>query len=159
MFKQRAISGVCLALIMAYGLATNAAAADATVEHEIAQLEKAVNDAYAANDLDKYFSYYAEDLVAIFYNERWNYARYHEDWPKYIKAGNKVVAVKLSDMIVRVSPAGDTAVASYRMDLRNRHADGKVIDEQGFETDVWTKRQGAWKITHAQYSLAVPPPG
>ena len=79
MFKQRAISGVCLALIMAYGLATNAAAADATVAHEIAQLEKAVNDAYAANDLDRYFSYYAEDLVAIFYNERWTYARYREE--------------------------------------------------------------------------------
>jgi ketosteroid isomerase-like protein len=157
MFKKRIILGAAAALAMACGAVVQAA--DASVEHQIAQLEKAVNDAYAANDMDKYFSYYAEDLVAIFYNERWTYARYHEEWPKYIKAGNKVVSVKLSDMIVRVSPAGDTAVASYHMDLRNRHADGKVIDEQAFETDVWTKRQGAWKITHAHYALAVPPPG
>ena len=105
MFTRRAIVGAGLTLIMAYGAVLHAA--DASVEHAIAQLEKAVNDAYAANDLDKYFSYYAEDLVAIFYNERWTYARYHEEWPKYVKAGNKVVSVKLSDMIVRVSPAGD----------------------------------------------------
>ena len=157
MFKQQTLLGAAAALIMACGSAVQAAA-DSTVEREIAQLEKAVNDAYAANDLEKYFSYYAEDMVAIFYNERWTYARYREEWPKYVKAGNAVVAAKLSDMIVRVSPAGDVAVASYHIDLRNRHADGKTLDESAFETDVWTKRQGNWKITHAHYALAVPPP-
>lgn len=119
------------------------------MEREIAQLEKAVNDAYAANDLDTYFSYYADDVVAISYDERWTYARYREEWPKYVKAGNVVVSAELSDMIVRVSPAGDVAVASFHVDLRNRHADGKILDEKAFETDVWTKRQGVWKITHA----------
>jgi ketosteroid isomerase-like protein len=146
-----------LTLIAAAGPVAEAATASA-VEREIAQLEQEVNAAYAANNLDKYFSYYADDLVAIFYNERWTLARYKQDWPKYIKAGNAVVSVKLSDMIVRLSAAGDVAVASFQVELRNRHADGKTIDEHAFETDVWTKRNGAWKITHAHYALAVPAP-
>jgi ketosteroid isomerase-like protein len=128
------------------------------IEREIAQLEQEVNAAYAANSLDKYFSYYADDLVAIFYNERWTLARYKQEWPKYVQAGNVVVSAKLSDMIVRLSAAGDVAVASFQIELRNRHADGKTIDEHAFETDVWTKRKGAWKITHAHYALAVPAP-
>ena len=108
------------------------AATPKAVEGEIAQLEKEVNEAYAANNLGKYFSYYADDLVAIFYNERWTLARYKEDWPKNVKAGNVVVSVKLSDLIVRLSPTGDVAVASFQVDLRNRHADGKTIDEHAF---------------------------
>ena len=146
-----------LALLAAAWPVAEAATANA-VEREIAQLEQEVNAAYAANSLEKYFSYYADDLVAIFYNERWTLARYKQDWPKYVKAGNLVVSAKLSDMIVRLSATGDVAVASFQIDLRNRHADGKMIDEHAFETDVWTKRKGAWKITHAHYALAVPAP-
>ncbi len=123
-----------LALLAAACPAAEAATANA-IEREIAQLEQEVNAAYAANSLDKYFSYYADDLVAIFYNERWTLARYRQEWPKYVKAGNVVVSARLS-----------------------RHADGKTIDEHAFETDVWTKRKGAWKITHAHYALAVPAP-
>jgi len=61
-------------------------------------------------------------------------------------------------MMIRVSPAGDVAVASYQIDVGNRHADGKVTDEDAFETDVWLKRRGAWKVAHAHYALAIPPP-
>jgi len=157
MSRRMTIVGTALTLLSAAWPSIQAAAPSA-VEREIAQLEKEVNEAYAANDLDKYFSYYADDVVAIFYNERWTLARYKEDWPKYVKAGNVVVSAKLSDMTVRLSATGDVAVASFQVDLRNRHADGKIIDEHAFETDVWTKRKGAWKITHAHYALAVPAP-
>ena len=155
--RRMTIAWAGLTLLGAAWSSVQAAAPNA-VEREIAHLEQEVNEAYAANSLDRYFSYYADDVVAIFYNERWTLARYKEDWPKYIKAGNAVVSARLSDMIVRVSAAGDVAVASFQIDLRNRHADGKIIDEHAFETDVWTKRKGAWKITHAHYALAVPAP-
>lgn len=69
-----------------------------------------------------------------------------------------VVSVKLADMVVRISPAGDSAIASYQIDVRNRHSNGKVTDEHAFESDVWFKRAGVWKIVHAQYSLATPAP-
>ena len=40
------------------------------VELDIVRLEHAINDAYAANKLDEYIGYYADDLSAIFYNYR-----------------------------------------------------------------------------------------
>ena len=69
-----------------------------------------VNEASAANNLNKYFSYCAGDLVTIFYNERWTLARYREGWPKYVKAGNVAVLAKISDMIVLLAATGDVAV-------------------------------------------------
>jgi len=58
-------------LVMLAGVISVARAAEpGTVEVEIERLEHAMNDAYGANNLDKYFGYYADDLVAIFYNER-----------------------------------------------------------------------------------------
>lgn len=128
------------------------------VEKEIAHLEQDCNAAYAANNLEKYFSYYADDLVAIFYNARTTLPEYRKFWTESVHAGNPVVSVNISDLIVRISPAGDSAVASYQIDVRNRHSDGRTTDEHAFETDVWVKRGGAWKITHAHYALATPPP-
>jgi len=146
-------------LVLLAGVMSAARAAErGTVEVEIERLEHTVNDAYAANNLDKYFSYYADDLVAIFYNERTTLPAYRKFWSEYIGAGNAVTSVKLADMIVRVSPTGDVAIASYQIDVGNRHADGKKTDEHAFETDVWMKRRGSWKIAHAHYALAVPPP-
>jgi ketosteroid isomerase-like protein len=148
----RALALFCLAQSAAQaGLQT-------AVEREIAHLEKDVNDAYAANHLDKYFGYYADDLVAIFYNARSTLADYRKFWTESVRAGNPVVSVKISDLVVRVSPAGDSAIASYQIDVRNRHADGRTTDEHAFETDVWLRRGGAWKIAHAHYALATPPP-
>lgn len=124
-------------------------------EHEILRLEKDSNDAYAANDLPKYFGYYAEDAVLIFYNERTTVAAYRKMWTEAIKT-EPLAAVKLSDMVVRVMPSGDTAIASYQIDVRTKHADGKMTDEHSFETDVWVKRNGAWKLGHVHYSPAPP---
>jgi ketosteroid isomerase-like protein len=132
-------------------------AAPVRPEERIAQLEQAVNDAYAANDLPKYFGFYADDLVAIFYSERTTLAKYRASWTKSVQAGNVVLAVKLTDMVVRLSPAGDVAVASYHLDVRNRASDGKETEEHAFETDVWTKRRGAWQITYVHYALSSPP--
>jgi ketosteroid isomerase-like protein len=145
-------------LVLAGVLSLARAAEPGSVELEIEHLEHAVNDAYAANKLDKYFSYYADDLVAIFYNERTTLPAYRKFWSEYIGAGNAVTSVKLADMMIRVSPGGDVAVASYQIDVGNRHADGKVTDEHAFETDVWLKRRGTWKIAHAHYALAIAPP-
>ena len=146
-------------LVMLAGVISAARTAEAgTVEVEIEHLEHAINDAYAANKLDKYFSYYADDLVAIFYNERTTLPAYRKFWSEYIGAGNAVSSVMLADMVIRVSPTGDVAIASYQIDVGNRHADGKTTAEHAFETDVWMKRRGTWKIAHAHYALATPPP-
>ncbi len=141
------------------GLSLPAAAADSALEKKIEGLEKTMNEAYAKNDLDRYFSYYADDLVAIFYNERTTLAAYRKSWTESVKAGNVVTSVNLSDMNVHVLASGKVVVASYQIEVGNRHADGKTTKEKAFETDVWVIRQGEWKVTHAHYALAMPSPG
>jgi uncharacterized protein (TIGR02246 family) len=129
------------------------AAAPTAVEQEIMRLEQSSNDAYAANDLPKYFGYYAEDAVLIFYNKRTPLADYRKSWPESVKT-EPIESVKLSDMVIRVVPSGDVAIASYQIEVRTKHPDGKATDENAFETDVWVHRGGAWRITHVHYSAA-----
>lgn len=144
------------ALLALLGLAvlpvTTAMAADTTAtERQIAQLERESNDAYAANDLPKYFSYYADDMSAIFSNTRTNLADYRSSWTKSVQGGAPVESVKIADLQVRVSPAGDTAVASYQIDVRTKHPNAKATNEHAIETDVWTRLPSGWKITHIHY--------
>ena len=140
----------CLVILTSAMPTLAASAADA--EREIMRLEKECNDAYAANDLPKYFSYYADDAVLIFYNERTTVPAYHKMWTESIKT-MPIASVKLGDMMVRVMPAGDTAIASYQIEVRTKHPDTKVTDEHAFETDVWIRRNGSWKLGHVHYSV------
>lgn len=140
----------CCASLLAAAM-TAGAAAPTAVEQEIMRLEQGSNDAYAANDLPKYFGYYAEDAMLIFYNERTSLAAYRKSWSESIKT-EPIESVKLSDMVIRVIPSGNVAIASYQIEVRTGHPNGKATDEHAFETDVWVDRGGAWKIAHVQYS-------
>jgi ketosteroid isomerase-like protein len=147
------------ALVLATLPATVFAAAPSSVEQQITAAEHAMNAAYGANDLDKYFSYYADDMSAIFYNERTTLPEYRKSWTASVKAGNIVTSVKLSDMHVRVLPGDSVAIASFQIEVGNKHADGKTTSEKAFETDVWVKHKDGWKVVHAHYALAVPAAG
>ena len=59
-----------LAITSALAPTAYAATDTAAVESEITQLEQVWNDAYGANDLPKYFSYYSANPLLIFYNKR-----------------------------------------------------------------------------------------
>jgi ketosteroid isomerase-like protein len=127
------------------------------VEREIMRLENVWNDAYGANDLPNYFGYYAQDALLVFYNERTTVPEYRKFWTQATKT-EPVQSAKISDIKIRVGPSGDTAVASYQIDVRTRHGDGKVTEEHAFETDVWSKRGSEWRISVVHYSGANSPP-
>ena len=124
------------------------------LEQEIARLEKDCNDAYAANNLPKYFSYYADDAVLIFINERTTVPAYRKMWTEEIET-KPLESVKLADMVIRVMPAADTAIASYQIEIRTHQPGGKMTDERFFETDVWVRKGAAWKLGHVHFS-AIP---
>jgi ketosteroid isomerase-like protein len=145
------------AIVLTVTAVTAVATEPSAVEGEISRLEQACNEAYAANDLPKYFDYYADDAILIFYNARTTVADYRRFWTKATRT-DPIESVKLSDLVIRVGPSSDVAIASYQIDVRTRHANRKSTDEHAFETDVWLKRGGAWKLAHAQYSTSGPPP-
>jgi ketosteroid isomerase-like protein len=59
-------------------------------------------------------------------------------------------------MRIQVSPHGDAAVASYQAVARTRTPGKASQDERFYETDVWFKRAGVWKIVEIHYSDAPP---
>src|SRR5258708_3142038 len=114
----------------------------ATVEDEIKDFEQRANAAYEANDLPKYFSFYATDFSQFLPEGRSDLAGYQRDWTAYIAEGNRVQKVEISDMHIQAGPSKDTAVASYLLHVRTKLKDGKVSDEDNQESDVLFKRNG-----------------
>jgi ketosteroid isomerase-like protein len=125
-----------------------------SVEDEIKGLEQKANAAYEANDLPRYFSFYAADFSQFLPEGRTNLEQYKKDWTAYIGEGNRVQKVELSDMHVQIGPGKDTAVASYLIHVRTRLKDGKITDEDNQESDVLFKRNGEWKVVFLHYSTA-----
>jgi ketosteroid isomerase-like protein len=119
---------------------------------QIHQLENAVNAAYAANDLPTYFTFYADDLRALFPDGPTTLPAYRTDWTSFIKGGGAIESFKDSDMHIQVSPGGDAAVASYLAKVTTRTPGKGVSDTSYSETDVWFRRDGSWKIVEIHYS-------
>ncbi len=122
------------------------------VANEIRELTVEFNEAYERNELDKYFSYYADDLTQWFESGRVTLEQYKTDWYALIEAGGGVESTELSDLQVQVGPDGRTAVATYVATVVTRSPEGKRTKEQAWETDIWFKRDGQWKIVHLHYN-------
>ena len=59
---------------------------------------------------------------------------YKKEWTDYIKTGAALEQAKFSDLHIRVSPQGDTAIASYLLHVTTRAAD-KSVDGRGLSGD------------------------
>ena len=110
------------------------------------------NEAYATNDVDTYFGFYAENATVYFYGERQDVAAYNEEWHSLMDAGGGVEKNDTSDLLVQLLPSGDMAIVTYFIDNRTRYPEG-MNEERAFETDVWQKIEGAWKIVSLHYSV------
>ena len=130
--------------------------AEDAVSSQIAELEAGFNQSYGANDLPRYFAYYADDVVLLFPEGRTDLASYRRMWTELVQGGTVLAGVTLSDMVIRVSPSGDEATASYAIRVNTRTPDQKVSVDNFVETDVWLQRQGQWKVAHVHYSAAPP---
>lgn len=122
------------------------------LEAEVGDAVKAFNGAYAANRVDEYFAYYADDVSLYFYGARQKLQGYHDEWAAMVAAGGGVEKNQLSDVQVRVMPGGDVALASYFIDYRMRAANGEVSASKAFESDVWQRIDGKWKVVSLHYS-------
>ncbi|HWZ98590.1 MAG TPA: nuclear transport factor 2 family protein [Candidatus Dormibacteraeota bacterium] len=126
----------------------------ASAEQEVRDFEQRANAAYEANDLAKYFSFYADDFTQYLPEGRTDLPAYKKEWIDYIGEGNRIEKVVLSDMHVQIGPSGDTAVASYLIHVRTKVKEGKITDEDNQESDVLFKRSGQWKVVFLHYSAA-----
>ena len=121
-------------------------------EAEVTDAEKRFNAAYLANDLASYFAFYDPSLTMWLGEDRVTLPAYQAQWTKLLKDGGKVLENNPADLAVRVGPSGDTAVAIYVAHVVTRQPDGSVTKERAEETDVWFKRDGAWRVVHLHYA-------
>jgi ketosteroid isomerase-like protein len=133
-------------------LATFAKPRPVSPEDEVRDVEQRANAAYEANDLPKYFSFYASDFSQFLPEGRTDLDAYKKEWTAYIGEGNRVQKVEISDLHIQIGPNKDTAVASYILHVRTKLKDGKITDEDNQESDVLFKRNGEWKIVFLHYS-------
>ncbi len=125
---------------------------NAVVEKEIRDNVMEFNRTYAENNLDTYFSFYAEDATLLFGSGRTALADYRKIWDELIAGGGGVEKNEITDIQVRVMPGGEVAIATYFGEVHTRSTEGEVSKETSFETDVWQKRDGAWKIVSLHYT-------
>ena len=153
--KQKIVVSLAVVLVLALGLVLGRASDRAgTAEQKVRDFEQRANAAYEANDLPKYFSFYAGDFSQFLPEGRTDLAAYKKEWTDYIGEGNRVQKVQLSDMHIQIGPSGDTAVASYILRVRTKLKDGKITEEDNQESDVLFKRNGEWKVVFLHYSAA-----
>jgi ketosteroid isomerase-like protein len=122
-------------------------------EKEVLEVEQKYNAAYAANDLPAYFSYLAPDFTQWLPGGRTDKEQYQTSWTRFIQNGGKVLSADFTDMVIQVSPAQDSAVASYLLHVVTHSARGDS-DEYFQESDVLFHRDGEWKLVHLNYAPA-----
>ena len=113
---------------------------------------KAFDHAYATNDTDTYFDYYAEGATLFYSGDRQDLAAYAKSWPEFMEAGGGVEKNEMSDIKVQVMPGGDFAVSTSFIDNITRSPDGSKDSIRAFETDVWQKIDGEWKVVSLHYT-------
>lgn len=122
---------------------------------EHAELHAAIQGfdrAYATNDIELYFSFYADNAVVYFGGARQDMAAYHKMWTELMAAGGGVELNEMSELKVQVMPGGEAAVAGSFIDNRTRSADGTTSSSRAYESDVWQKIDGKWKIVSMHHS-------
>jgi ketosteroid isomerase-like protein len=147
-----------LLTLIAAALISFSAVADqhSAVEAEVRDAAKAFNGAYARNDVEGYFSHFADDATMFWEGTRQTTSGYREEWDATIGAGGAVEKNEVSDLQVRVLPGGDAAIVSFFIDYRMRTPDGEVVEEKAFESEVWQKIDGAWKVVGLHYTALAP---
>ena len=135
------------------------------VEQQVREAIIEFTTAYGTNDLDTYFSYYADDMT--WWGPRGN--RYENDgrtpkqnymasYPGSVERTGGYASHELSDLRVQVSPNAGAAVASYRIDLvRKNPREGRSADVAYEMTTMLFKRGNDWRIVHFHYQT-IPPP-
>ncbi len=150
---MKRILSCLIAVLMSFSAVAEHHASD---DAELHAAIKAFDHAYATNDVETYFSFYAEGATVYFYGARQDVDAYHEEWAAMKEAGGGVEKNVMSDLQVQLLPCGDVAIATSFIDNRTRAPDGTISEARAFETDVWQKIGGHWKIISLHYSELPP---
>jgi ketosteroid isomerase-like protein len=151
------------ALVMGVAARAEQNQSTAAGEREMREAITQFGTAYGANDLDKYFSFMADDMTAWWGTRGRNEsptpkAQYMKTWPDNVKNTGGYEGCKLNDLRVQVGPSGDAGVGSYILDCIRKNPPQGQKPPISFEMSVvMFKRANAWKVVHWNWKpLAAP---
>ena len=122
-------------------------------ESEVWQVITAFNAAFAANDVETYFTYMDDDLVVIVPHSPYRIEGITPDREGFeysLKVGSgRVGYFQALQPLIRVY--GDTAIVTY-YSRGSYGAEGQTKTAYYKETDVLVRRADGWKIAHIHVS-------
>jgi ketosteroid isomerase-like protein len=149
-------------LLMTYQPVQTAGAADqstpsAGAAREVEAAARNVVDAYVTNDHKRYFGAMVDD-ISIWSGgtkDRLTKKSYADRWVALIERGGGVAKGAIQDLRVQVSPAGDSAIATFYMPITYKPAPGSNNPPRDVNfniTHVWFKRDARWEMVHYYWS-------
>jgi len=147
------------AVLLGGGFAIADTSAQSKAKQEVDRSVHEIVAAYATTDMDKYFSYYADNmLICCSGGEPWSKQAYTDLWKPLVAKGGGVAKAEVTNLEIRVSPNADAAVAFYQMPCVRRMATAGQDPNVTYNmTEVWMKHAGKWQVESLTFSVAGPP--
>jgi ketosteroid isomerase-like protein len=127
-----------------------------SMKAEVSEAAEAFYTTYATNDLEAYYAFYTDDALLFYDDARQNVSDYKEGWTASVEAGVRAEKYEISDMHIQLMPSGDVAVVTGFVDDWTLSANGQMDKTRAFETDIWQKIDGEWKVVGVHYSAIAP---
>jgi ketosteroid isomerase-like protein len=114
---------------------------------EISELHGKRGEDWVRRKADAYLSYYWDDAILFAVDERMTLADLRRAFVALLQAGGGPLTIELPDVDdIVISNGGDAATTTFTWRARSRSEEGIDTDRSYYETDVWYRRDGVWKI-------------
>jgi uncharacterized protein (TIGR02246 family) len=145
-----------LTLVVALGMATPLQAQGP--EQQVRAAVESYNRAFVSKDLPALKALLAPDIVL--YEHSVKNIGLDDVWDHHLRPEVEAFeGTKAEFTDVKVWAVQDMALVTRQYAI-TATMNGRPIDARGNETMVWTRRDGAWRVTHIHYSHPCPrPPG
>jgi len=126
---------------------------------QISDLHAKRGDDWVHRRAEAYLSCYWEDAVIFAVNDRLTLSELRRAYVESLDAGGGAVTIELPPVDdIAISVDGDAVTTIYTWRSRTISAEGALTDRVSFETDVWYRRNGIWKIVRMHLThLSVTP--
>ena len=119
---------------------------------ELRSIMRRLPDIYRAGDISAYLAHYAPDISANFSGSVMSSDEARKFITSLFEGGGKTLDFQIGDPQMQFSESGDAAIVRYPWRERFLYSDGHQTDTEYYETDVWYRRNGEWKIAHVHQS-------
>jgi ketosteroid isomerase-like protein len=120
---------------------------DSQIAAHIVELHVARGAAWVRREIAAYISYYWEDAHIFAVDTSVSVPELRRSFASIVSEGGGPLSIDLPrDIDLMISQSGDAVTTSYQWRSSYRMSDGVDYDRLSYETNVWYRREGVWKI-------------